>query len=44
MLDLLTGVIFFAFQSQKKSQNFTSFLLTFEALAWYFNIMGWLQK
>src|ERR687886_764812 len=35
---------FFACQSQKKSQNFTFFLLTLAALVWYFNILGWLQK
>jgi hypothetical protein len=44
MLDLLAGGIFFHFSESKKSQNFTSFLLTFEALAWYFNIIGWWKK
>lgn len=44
MLDCLQVGSFFACQSQKKSQNFTFFLLTLAALVWYFYIMGWLQK
>jgi hypothetical protein len=45
MLDLFAGGNFFlVVRVKKKSQNFTFFLLTLAALAWYFYIMGWLQK
>ena len=45
MLDLFAGgKFFFIVRVKKNSQNFTFFLLTLAALAWYFYIMGWLQK